>query len=121
MSVAVARVFKSALAGNSKDRPELVAVPLPLTARVAVLRCRGGEEFLRRLFEPLGYQVVAEHHPLDEKFPEWGEGPYYTVEISKDVPARELAPDDAPIQPIAQKCDLKGRLVPQHRVLCEVA
>jgi hypothetical protein len=32
MSVAIARVFNSALAGNSKDRPELVTVPLPLTA-----------------------------------------------------------------------------------------
>jgi diadenosine tetraphosphatase ApaH/serine/threonine PP2A family protein phosphatase len=87
MSVAIARVFNSALAGNSKDRPELVTVLLPLTARVAVLPCRGGEEFLRRLFEPLGYHVIAEHHPLDEKFPEWGEGPYYTVEISKSVTA----------------------------------
>jgi hypothetical protein len=72
MSVAIARVFNSAPAGNSKDRPELVTVPLPLTARVAVLPCRSGEEFLRRLFEPLGYQVLAEHHALDETFPEWG-------------------------------------------------
>src|ERR1700676_1631590 len=90
MSVAIARVFNSALAGNSKDRPELATVPLPLTARIAVLPCRGGEEFFRRLFEPLGYQVVAEHHPLDEKFPEWGEGPYYTVEISKNATLQDL-------------------------------
>jgi 3' terminal RNA ribose 2'-O-methyltransferase Hen1 len=90
MSVAIARVFNSALAGSSKDRPDLVTVPLPFTARIAVLPCRGGEEFLRRLFEPLGYQVVAEHHPLDEKFPEWGEAPYYTVEVSKHVSLQEL-------------------------------
>ena len=30
MSVAIARVFNSALAGSSKDRPELVNTPLPL-------------------------------------------------------------------------------------------
>lgn len=48
MSVAIARIFNSALAGNSKDRPELVTVPLPLSARIAVLPCRGGEEFVRR-------------------------------------------------------------------------
>jgi 3' terminal RNA ribose 2'-O-methyltransferase Hen1 len=90
MSVAIARIFNSALAGNSKDRPELVTVPLPLAARIAVLPCRGGEEFVRRLFEPLGYRVSAEHHPLDEKFPEWGEGPYYTVEITKDVTLQDL-------------------------------
>lgn len=90
MSVAIARVFGSALAGSSKDRPELVNVPLPLVARIAVVPCRGGEEFLRQLFEPLGYTVSAEHHPLDEKFPEWGEGSYYTVEIAKNVTLQDL-------------------------------
>jgi 3' terminal RNA ribose 2'-O-methyltransferase Hen1 len=90
MSVAIARVFNSALAGNSKDRPELVNVRLPLSARIAALPCRGGETFVRRLFEPLGYWVSAEHHTLDEKFPEWGESPYYTVEIGKDVTLQDL-------------------------------
>ena len=46
--------------------------------------------FLRRLFEPLGYRVTAEHHPLDEKFPEWGESSYYTVEIAKEVTLQDL-------------------------------
>lgn len=90
MSVALARIFNSALAGNSKGRPELVNVPLPLAARIAVLPCRGGEDFVRRLFEPLGYKVTTEHHTLDDKFPEWGEGPYYTVEISNDVTLQDL-------------------------------
>src|SRR6185312_2553197 len=49
MSVAIARIFNSALAGTSKGRPELVNVPLPLAARIAVLPCRGGEDFVRRL------------------------------------------------------------------------
>ena len=52
MSVAIARVFSSALTGNSKGRPELVRVLLPLTARIAALPCRGGEEFVRRLTAP---------------------------------------------------------------------
>jgi len=90
MSVAIARIFNSALAGTSKGRPELVAAPLPLSARIAVLPCRGGESFLRRLFEPLGYEVRAEHHPLDEKFPEWGESSYYAVEIAKQVTLQDL-------------------------------
>ncbi len=90
MSVAIARVFNSALAGSSKDRFELASVPLPLTARIAALPCRGGEEFVRRLFGPLGYSVSAEHHPLDEKFPEWGESRYYTVEIAKNVTLQDL-------------------------------
>lgn len=90
MSVAIARVFNSALAGSSKGRPELVTVPLPLTAKIAALPCRGGESFVRRLFEPLGYRVNAEHHPLDEKFPEWGESPYYGVEIAKEGTLQDL-------------------------------
>src|SRR5438874_5992318 len=90
MSVAIARVFASALAGTSKGRPQLVSEALPLTARIAVLPCRGGEEFLRRLFEPLGYRITVEHHPLDEQFPEWGEGPYYTVELSNEITLQHL-------------------------------
>jgi 3' terminal RNA ribose 2'-O-methyltransferase Hen1 len=82
LSVAIAQVFGSALAGRCKDRPELAEVALPLTARLAVLPCRGGETFLRRLFEPLGYAVAAHRRPLDERFPEWGESPYFTVELT---------------------------------------
>jgi 3' terminal RNA ribose 2'-O-methyltransferase Hen1 len=73
LSVAISQVFGSALAGRSKERPELAETALPLTARIASLPCRGGEQFLRRLFEPLGYEVTAERNALDEAFPEWGE------------------------------------------------
>lgn len=90
LSVAIARVFASALGGTSKGRPELGDQPLPLVAKVAVVPCRGGEELLRRLFEPLGYAVRSEHHPLDENFPDWGEGPYYTVELEQSVPLKDL-------------------------------
>jgi 3' terminal RNA ribose 2'-O-methyltransferase Hen1 len=81
LSVAIAQVYGTALAGRSKDRPELTELPLPLTARISVVPCRGGEALLRRLFEPLGYEVAAVRHPLDETFPEWGESPYFTVEL----------------------------------------
>lgn len=85
LSVAIARVLGSALAGTSKNRPDLAKEALPLEAKIAVLPCRGGEVFLRRLFEPLGYEVIAFHHALDEKFPEWGESPYYTVRLRATV------------------------------------
>src|SRR5205085_5909671 len=58
VSVAIAEVFGSALSGKSKERPELVLLPLPLEVTITALPCRGGEEFLRRLFEPLGYAVM---------------------------------------------------------------
>ncbi|HET9741283.1 MAG TPA: 3' terminal RNA ribose 2'-O-methyltransferase Hen1 [Terriglobales bacterium] len=90
LSVAIARVFASALAGTSKGRPELVDQPLPLLAKIAVISSRSGQELLHRLFEPLGYAVRAEHQPLDENFPEWGEGPYYSVELEHNLPLKDL-------------------------------
>lgn len=90
LSVALGRVFGTALAGRSKHRPGLTETPLPLSAKLSVLPCRGGEAFLRRLFEPLGYQVAAKQHVLDEKFPDWGESPYFTVEITGRVRLQEL-------------------------------
>ena len=45
---------------------------------------------LRRLFEPLGYTVRIEHHPLDEKFPDWGESRYYSVEVEAEIRMRDL-------------------------------
>src|SRR6266550_4478463 len=41
LSVAIARIFGSALKGESKERADLVAAPIPLEARIAVLSCRG--------------------------------------------------------------------------------
>lgn len=90
LSVAIAQVFGSALNGTSKERPDLARTPIPLVARLSAVPCRGGETFLRRLFEPLGYEVLATHHPLDEQFPEWGEGPYYTVELRGTIALHHL-------------------------------
>lgn len=90
LSVAIAQVFGTALAGRSKDKPELVETAIPLTAKLAVLPCRGGEDFLRRLFEPLGYIVTAQCHALDEKFPDWGESSYFTVELQGTVRLQDL-------------------------------
>jgi 3' terminal RNA ribose 2'-O-methyltransferase Hen1 len=90
LSVAIAQVFGSALAGRSKGRQELADAPLPLSARVAALPCRGGEGFLRSLFEPLGYEVTASRLPLDRRFPAWGESAYFNVELSARCRLSEL-------------------------------
>jgi 3' terminal RNA ribose 2'-O-methyltransferase Hen1 len=81
-SVALARAFGTALGGRSKSRQQLAETPLPLEIRIAAVPCRGGEAFLHRLFAPLEYTVAARRHPLDEKFPEWGESRYWTVTLS---------------------------------------
>ena len=90
LSVAISRVFGSAMSGKSRERPEMAEARLPLRARIAVLPCRDGEGFLRRLFEPLGYAVSAEPHAFDGAFPDWGESPYFTVELSAQVRLRDL-------------------------------
>lgn len=58
LSVAIAGVFGTALAGRCKDKPELAQTAIPLTAKLAVVPSRGGEDFLHRLFEPLGYTLT---------------------------------------------------------------
>ncbi len=90
LSVAIAQVFGSALQGRCKDRPELVTTPIPLEVQLDVLPVRGGEAFLRAVFEPLGYAVEAVRHPLDETFPEWGDSPYFAVTLRHTLPLSEV-------------------------------
>jgi 3' terminal RNA ribose 2'-O-methyltransferase Hen1 len=90
LSVAISRVLRSAMGGTCRDRPELAAQPIPLAARIPALPVRGGEPFLRRLFEPLGYELTVERLPLDETRPEWGESRYFTVTLSATRPLHEL-------------------------------
>jgi 3' terminal RNA ribose 2'-O-methyltransferase Hen1 len=81
LSVALSRVFGTAMGGRSKERQELADARLEWTAVIAAVPCRSGDGFVRRLFEPLGYVVDIQRHPLDERFPEWGEGIHYTVRL----------------------------------------
>ena len=67
-----------------------MSISLPLIAKLAVLPCRGGEELLRCLFEPLGYNVTAHCHALDEQFPESGESSYFNVELQGTVRLQDL-------------------------------
>ena len=90
LSVALAQVFGSALGGRCKDRPELAGTALPLEARLEVVPSRGGADFLRRLFEPLGYAVALTPHPLDSRFPEWGDSPYFSVTLTATVRLADL-------------------------------
>jgi 3' terminal RNA ribose 2'-O-methyltransferase Hen1 len=90
LSVAIAKVLSSALKGECDEVPGLAETVMPLQVKIAVLPSRGGEQIMHRLFEPLGYEVVTRRHGLDEKFPEWGESPYFTVRLAKDTRLSEL-------------------------------
>src|SRR3990172_6749955 len=99
LSVAIAQVFGTAMSGRSKERPELTRLTLPFEVRVSVLPCRGGEPFLRKLFEPLGYSLTAVQHPLDETVPEWGPSRYLTVTLRGEQRLAGPPPPPAPFFP----------------------
>lgn len=90
MSVAIAKIFGSGLKGKCDERPELVDMTLPLEAKVAVLPSNGGEDLIKKLFEPLGYNVSIKSHLLDEKFTDWGKSPYFTVSLKAKVRLQDL-------------------------------
>ncbi|MDF3033290.1 MAG: hypothetical protein K0R76_244 [Alphaproteobacteria bacterium] len=90
MSVALNKVFGTLFSGTSKHRQELVDQPIHLEIKISVLPCRGGEKLLHSLFEPLGYEVQAAQHILDDQFPEWGESAYFTVTLKRTCPLREF-------------------------------
>src|SRR3712207_6935301 len=90
MSVAMVNVFKSAMGGTCKERPELAASPIPLEASLPAVPARGGEALVQRLFEPLGYQVLAEPLLLDPAFPEWGSGRHVALRLTAELRLAEL-------------------------------
>ena len=90
LSVALAHVFRDAMAGRSKERPELATVSLPLQAHLTTVPCKGGEAFLHRLFEPLGYTLSVGSYPLDTAYPLWGQSPYFTLDLQAEMRLADL-------------------------------
>lgn len=90
LSVAIARVYGTALAGKCTQRPDLPERRLPLRAELPAVPSRGGPAILGRLFEPLGYRVQSVRYPLDETFGDWGDGPYHGVTLESEVRLRDL-------------------------------
>jgi 3' terminal RNA ribose 2'-O-methyltransferase Hen1 len=86
LSVALAKVFGTAMSGRSDDRPELAVSEIPLEIRVPALACARDPGDVEALFEPLGYEVRATPIALDERFPGWGRAPY--VDATLTVTAR---------------------------------
>lgn len=90
LSVAISSVFGSALVGKSRERPDLASMAIPLEAHVPVVPSREGSDLIRGLFEPLGYSVEIEGGQMDERFPEWGASPYFSVRLASTTRLRDL-------------------------------
>jgi 3' terminal RNA ribose 2'-O-methyltransferase Hen1 len=100
LSVALSRTLGTALAGRCAHRAGLAASDLPLEARIVPLSCRDGADIVRRLFEPLGYEVGAEPLPLDPVHPEWGAGCLYAVTLRADCRLADLLTHLAVLVPV---------------------
>jgi 3' terminal RNA ribose 2'-O-methyltransferase Hen1 len=90
MSTAISRVFGSALSGRCEEKPALAVAEHDLTSVVSALPCRGDVEMIDRIFSPLGYEVHYTKEPLDEKFPEWGDGCYVNLSLSRRCLLKDL-------------------------------
>jgi 3' terminal RNA ribose 2'-O-methyltransferase Hen1 len=72
LSVAIGKVFGTAMRGRCDARPELAATPIPLEIHLPACP----RSYVERLFGPLGWTVEATPIPLDPAFPDWGDSPY---------------------------------------------
>lgn len=85
LAIALKDVFRTAFTGRCDARPELAAAQIPLQIEIPALPCRGGTDLLRRVFEPLGWQVDATASQLDPQIPEWGESRYLGVRLTGEL------------------------------------
>jgi 3' terminal RNA ribose 2'-O-methyltransferase Hen1 len=81
LAMALKDVYGTALTGRCNARPELAAAPIALEIHVPAVPCRGGPDLLRRLFEPLGWQVDVSTVELDPTIPEWGDSRYLDLRL----------------------------------------
>src|SRR5579859_984552 len=75
--------FRTALTGRCDARPELAQDKIPLEIHVPSLRCRGGADLARAVFEPLGWTVAADSQPLTP--PEWGPSNYLDLRLTGEL------------------------------------
>ena len=64
LSVAISRVYGTALAGRCDSHPDLATEDLPFEVQISVVPCGEDRQFVHRLFEPLGYDVYVDDHPI---------------------------------------------------------
>ena len=80
-SVALKTAFATAMSGRSQSHPERVTEKVRWEATLPVVACDGGDNLIRRLFTPLGYEVATTRLPLDAHFPAWGQADLYSVRL----------------------------------------
>lgn len=79
LSVAMGKVFRSALNGTCRGHDALVAAALDLTIELPAVP--GTPELLERLFAPMGWAVTATPIALDTTRPDWGDAPLCSLTL----------------------------------------
>ena len=64
LSTAISKVFGTAMTGRADAHQALSDSTLDLTATVTMLPCRGEQEKLKSVFEPIGYEVNHQYTDL---------------------------------------------------------
>jgi 3' terminal RNA ribose 2'-O-methyltransferase Hen1 len=85
LAVALGKVFRTAMTGQCRARPELARQAVPLEVHIPALPSRGGVGLVRRLFAPLGWTVTATTIALDPEVPQWGDSAYVDLRLSGNL------------------------------------
>jgi 3' terminal RNA ribose 2'-O-methyltransferase Hen1 len=79
LAVAIGKVFRSAVNGRCNGHEGLVDALLDLTIELPAVP--GEPDLLRRLFDPMGWDVTATPIALDTSRPEWGAAPLVSLTL----------------------------------------
>ncbi len=89
-SVALKTAFATAMSGRCQMLPERVGEKLRWEVALPAVACDAGEDLIRRIFAPLGYNVTAARLPLDTQFPAWGQADLYSVRLEGVQTVRDV-------------------------------
>ncbi len=90
LSVAIGRVFRTAMNGTCAKHPEFVETARDLQVCLPAITVPDGTATLERLFSPLGYEVDASPLPLDPSFPSWGNSRCFSVKLRTKQPLHRV-------------------------------
>lgn len=90
LSVAIGRLFRSAMNGDCPARPELVDHRWPVVVGLPATPIGGHHQLVEQLFQPLGYETTVRVPELDDAFPEWGSASVAEVTLRAEITMRDL-------------------------------
>lgn len=83
LSVAMGKVFRTALSGRCDSKQDVADAPLDLTIQLPAVP--GGADLVTRLFEPMGWNVDAAPLALDPEVPEWGDSTFVQLTLTGNI------------------------------------